>query len=368
MRWRDWPETRELVDETERLLNLNKLGKHGYPGVSIAERIQLLRYQNSLNSQWRRLRLRLHYNGWRTMFEKASRGAVAGTWNGMIGRRALFLEAARRAGCKTLYFEDAPLPGFAACDPQGINYGNSLPRQASFYRQWADSRPSERRSRRWRELASRLPQRPAKRPQSYADSCSSGRQAPAGRFLYCPLQVPADTQVWAFGGWIESMDRFIEVVYRASRALPAGWHLRIREHPSSRRSFGKKLRALQDERFVLWNQGDSKSQIETAEAIVTLNSSVGLHGFLFDKPVIVLGQAYWSFGALTTRVKCAEALCETFFCPTNLDYDDAVRSDFMNYLTQEYLIRIPDGDMRKPFDLASEELAKVAKHLQKTDT
>lgn len=290
-------------------------------------------------------------------------GAAAGTWNGMIGRRSLFLEAARRAGGKTLYFEDAPLPGFVACDPQGINYGNSLPRQASFYRQWADSRPSERRSRQWKELGDYLPQRPAKRPQSYADSGSSGRQSPAGHFLYCPLQVPVDTQVWAFGGWIRSMDHFIEVVYQASRALPAGWHLRIREHPSSRRSFGKKLRALQDERFMLWNQGTSKSQIEAAEAVVTLNSSVGLHGFLFDKPVIVLGQAYWSFEALTTPVKCVEALGETFSRPTKLDYDDAARSDFMNYLVSEYLIHLPAEGMGKPFDLPSSELVKIAKYL-----
>ncbi len=284
----------------------------------------------------------------------------------MIGRRSLFLEAARRAGCKTLYFEDAPLPGFVACDPQGINYGNSLPRQAAFYRQWADSCPPERRSRQWKKWGDCLPQRPPKR-REYEDSGSSVGQDPAGRFLYCPLQVPMDTQVWAFGGWIRSMDHFIEVVYQASRALPAGWHLRIREHPSSRQSFGKKLRALQDERFVLWNQGTSKSQIENAEAVVTLNSSVGLHGFLFDKPVIVLGQAYWNFGALTTRVKCLEGLYETFSCPTNLDYDDAARSDFMNYLVSEYLIRIPDGNMRKPFDLPPSELAKVAKHLQRAD-
>lgn len=114
---------------------------------------------------------------------------------------------------------------------------------------------------------------------------------------------------------------------------------------------------------MLWNQGTSKSQIEAAEAIVTLNSSVGLHGFLFDKPVIVLGQAYWSFEALTTPVKCVEALGETFSRPTKLDYDAAARSDFMNYLVSKYLIRIPDGNMRKPFDLPSSELAKIAKHL-----
>lgn len=163
------------------------------------------------------------------------------------------------------------------------------------------------------------------------------------------------------------MDHFIEIVYQASRALPAGWHCRIREHPSSRQSFDKKLRALQDERFVLWNYGTSKSQIEAAEAVVTLNSSVGLHGFLFDKPVIVLGQAYWSFEALTTRVKCLKFLCETFSCPTNLGYDDAARSDFMNYLVSKYLIRIPDGNMRKPFDLPPSELAKIAKHMQRAD-
>ena len=39
-------------------------------------------------------------------------------------------------------------------------------------------------------------------------------------------------------------------------------------------------------------------------------------GNLFDKSVIVLGQAYWSFEGLTTQVKCVEALGETFSRPT----------------------------------------------------
>lgn len=80
LQWRDWPETREMVAEVEHRFNLNKLGNHGYPGDQMAERIQLLRYQNSINCRWRRLRLRLHYNGWRTMFEKAfERGGSC--WN-----------------------------------------------------------------------------------------------------------------------------------------------------------------------------------------------------------------------------------------------------------------------------------------------
>ncbi len=74
LQWRDWPETRELIAKVEHRFNLNKLGKHGYPGAQMAERIQLLRYQNSINCRWRRLRWRLHYNGWRTMFEKAFEG------------------------------------------------------------------------------------------------------------------------------------------------------------------------------------------------------------------------------------------------------------------------------------------------------
>lgn len=95
------------------------------------------------------------------------------------------------------------------------------------------------------------------------------------------------------------------------------------------------------------------SRAESVEAVVMLNSSVGLHAFLFDKPVIVLGQAYWSFKTLPTQVKCAEALYETFSRPTKLDCNETAHSDFMNYLVSEYLFGFPDGDMGKHFQIAA---------------
>ena len=84
---------------------------------------------------------------------------------------------------------------------------------------------------------------------------------------------------------------------------------------------------------MLWNQGTSKSQIEAAESVVTLNSSVGLHGFLFNKPVIALGQVYWNFEALTTQVNDVRRhFVKHSLNQTKMEYDNAARSDFMSHL------------------------------------
>ncbi|MBC7675855.1 MAG: hypothetical protein H7173_07330, partial [Rhodoferax sp.] len=75
------------------------------------------------------------YNGSRAYFE-CHKDVVAVAWNGLNGSRRAFMEGARDAGARTLYFELAPFKGHITCDPQGVNQMNSLPRNIEYYRNW----------------------------------------------------------------------------------------------------------------------------------------------------------------------------------------------------------------------------------------
>ena len=64
----------------------------------------------------------LQYNGARAYFA-AHPDAVAVCWNGLNGTRRAFMQGARHAGARLLFFELAPLPGRVTIDPNDLVYG-----------------------------------------------------------------------------------------------------------------------------------------------------------------------------------------------------------------------------------------------------
>lgn len=234
-----------------------------------------------------------------------------------------------------LHFEHAPFPGFFVADTEGVNMGNSLSRDYQDYKlQKSDGDEAievfkssiEERTPQKKAIASRMQIRSEENVEE--------------NFIYCPLQVDEDTQLVNYGGWCNTVSRFIENIYTASRFLPAKWSVLIREHPSSRRSYTQKLLNLADSKFCLDNTGSSLEKVKRCRAIATINSSVGLHGFLFDKNVITLGRAMWSFGDMTTEARCPVHLSELFANPDVLSYSNQQRHAFLNYLFEnEFLPR-----------------------------
>lgn len=289
----------------------------------------------------------LQYNRFRRVFE-ADPDAVAVAWNGITGTRRAFMAAAKDAGRKTLYMERSPLPGTVTVDPVGINQQNSLPRDASFYREWSGSDPS-RTGRDWLNLKAKLQARAGKRAdvqQGRAASDLNDRN-----YIFCPLQVPDDTQIRQFSGWVGDIESFISQLAEAAKHLPDGWHLRFKEHPSSKIPLGAALEAAKahcPEKIVIDNQSDTFQQVENARAVVTLNSSVGLQAFYFERPVLVLGQAFFRIPGLVTPVDDAAGLHAQFAQAEGLEYDAAFRNSFMNYLEQVYYPKVSTGSKGRP--------------------
>lgn len=300
-----WPETRARVDAA--LVRAKKPGR-------------------SALARWaKRVLLTGQYNWARHYFTRhPDRMAVA--WNGLTGGRKLFLDAARDAGAAVLHAELAPLPGRITLDPKGVNAEGSIPRDAEAF---GDQPLTD-----WRAMGASLTARPSRR----ADVQQTEGALPDTPFLFCPLQVPDDSQVRLFAGWCRDYAGFIAALTEATAHLPPGWHLRLKEHPSAKESLAPLLAPLlATGRAVLDNATDSFAQLAASQGVVTLNSSMGLQAFFYDKPVITLGRAFFALPDLVTA--CDDQLQTNAAFSAPQGFDQALRDRFMSWLDAVYYPR-----------------------------
>ena len=311
LRFRDWPETPARV---EAALTRAKRQPKG-----------------PLARWFKRQLIRGQYN-WARAYFTAHPDDLALAWNGLTGSRMAFMAGARDAGAATLYAELAPLPGRITLDAVGVNAEGSVPQDPGFYRDWAQDQDMSN----WREIGAGLTARASRR----ADVGHGGGALPETPFLFCPLQVPDDSQVTLFAGWCGGMDGFLAALAQAAQALPEGWHLRLKEHPSAKQSLAPLIAPLlAGGRVVLDNASDSFAQVAASRGVVTLNSSMGLQAFFHDKPVVVVGRAFFALPGLVTPAPDLPALEAAFADPGSLGFDPALRAAFMAWLDRVYYPR-----------------------------
>ena len=287
--------------------------------------------RSGLGRAAKRAFLRGQYN-WACRYLPREPPKVVACWNGLKGHRRLAMEAARVNGHATLFLEEAPLPGRITVDLAGVNAASSLPRLPDFYHRWqADQRNLDPLA--WRRVRSELAPRPAATRRDVRQTAGRGDLANQP-YVFCPLQVPGDSQITVFGDWIASVEEMIDHVVAASAALPDGWHLRLKEHPSARRSLTGRVAAMSGGRVVLDNDTDTMEQVAAARAVLTINSSVGFEALFFDKPVIVLGHAFYGLDGIVTRARSRPDLERCLAAAGALSFDAALRNAFMSYATE----------------------------------
>lgn len=292
--------------------------------------------------------IRMQYNWSRRHFRRHP-DRIAVCWNGITGSRSAFMQGARDAGARHLYVELAPFPGRVTIDPEGVNALNSVPRDPAFFTRWAAGAPA-RQGPGWRRLGQNLSARASRR----GDVAQGGADALAsqGKFLFCPLQVPDDSQIRLFSGWVGSVPAMLDILADAAGALPDDWHIRVKEHPSARVRLGGAVDAAVNRaggRLVVDNETDTFAQVAGSGGVVTINSSVGLQAFFHDRPVIVLGEAFYALPGLVHLADGPGALHRLLATPEALTFDPALRAAFMNYLDQVYYPRLEiaaDGSAR----------------------
>jgi hypothetical protein len=125
----------------------------------------------------------------------------------------------------------------------------------------------------------------------------------AGRpFVYFPLHVTDDYKIKRVIPHCEDQASLIEQV---SAALPHGYDLVLKEHPMSvgRNTLGMLRRLTRiDNVKLLEPYASSHELIKNAEAVAVISSTVGLEALMYARPVLTLGQPFYSGYGITLDV------------------------------------------------------------------
>lgn len=269
--------------------------------------------------------LRLQYN-WIYKRLEQTRPEQVLIYNGLNGVNFLASAACKELDLPQLYFERAPLQDRIQIDSRGVNFESSVPTDIEFYRSLKENEFAAYSG------ADYVEKFRVNNESSAVGNLHGGNELGSKSYVFCPLQVPRDTQVTVFGGWIEGIPHLLDSLDKASRRLPTDFHLRIKEHPSSPVSFSHRIESYDNPKLVLDNEHDVYDQVAHSQGVVTINSSVGLEAFLFEKPVVTIGRALYSFGDMTTRATDLDSLCEAMAEFPNLSFCQLERDRFVKFL------------------------------------
>jgi hypothetical protein len=113
-------------------------------------------------------------------------------------------------------------------------------------------------------------------------------------FVYFPLHVTDDYKITRI---IPHCVDQVSLVEQVADALPVGHDLVLKEHPMSiGRNSMRLLRRLRRRPNVRLVEPYTSTHelIERSEAVAVISSTVGLEALLYDKPVLTLGQPFYS--------------------------------------------------------------------------
>ncbi len=147
------------------------------------------------------------------------------------------------------------------------------------------------------------------------------------KVLFIPFQQPNDTVVRYFSGPIDSFDNFHNVVSRLPSQLAEQWCVVYKKHPVED-EVSHVSGAINADEFNVYDL------IEMADALVLINSGVGLYGMMFAKPVYILGDAWYKHEDMNVVVKDESSLASHInagFVP-----DRNVVQRFIYYLRYEF--------------------------------
>ncbi len=254
---------------------------------------------------------------------KRKNADVIGVWNGQKLPSSAIALAAQLQGKKVVYFENGLLPDTTTCDWSGVNCLNSLPDDPDFYKRFDSDKP--------------LPQHLIPRAPARAKAKGIDVDTLPPRFVFVPFQVETDSQIITNSPWIKSMGQLYQHLQSAMDSINDDeLYLVIKEHPSELKRHDE-LHQLHP-RILFANQCDTKALIDKAEAVLTVNSTVGLESLLLNKPVMVMGKACYALQGVCQKISDENALVEGLRDPKFCYGNVAVRRGFLNFLHAYYVI------------------------------
>ncbi len=247
--------------------------------------------------------------------------ARALVFNGFLMPDALTLEVSKALGRERLVMELGFFPKMLQYDRKGINYDSTLPRDPAFYRMVED--------RIGKDMPADLVRRQSKQKGSKTVSLPPS-------YVFVPFQVPSDMQVLAHSPWIRDMVHFYEVIARLADRQP-DVHFVIKEHPSFPLSIRGHVKPHARIHFA--NHNETRGLIEGADAVIVMNSTVGLESVFLGKKVITIGNAPYNVDGLVLHAGDDGELASAFERLKDWRPDANLRTTVIRYIYNVFLLR-----------------------------
>lgn len=264
-------------------------------------------------------------------------------WNGILYRQAIALEIAKLHGIKPVYVEAGLLPNRITVDRKGVNFNNSVPRERAFFEAYHNERG----------LPSTLIPRNPKNAKKFA---MAPKTVLPDRYVFIPFQVDYDTQILVHSPWIKNMRMLFDLIERMAEKVPELSFV-FKEHPSSIKAYPDlHRRAARHERLLFANGYPTQQLIEQSEAVITVNSTVGIESLLFHKRVMVLGNAFYAIDGIAKGIGNEADLAESLRMLSQWHVEKALIDNFLKYLYYDYLI---EGDFETENPRQMEQIARI---------
>jgi len=251
-------------------------------------------------------------------------------WNGHKYRDNILKAVNKHFSIPMLYLENGLLPDSTTYDDQGINALNSIPRDPVFFKHGKFGQYKSR------TIVGR----------QYKRKVSTPKNKLPQRYLLVPFQKERDSQILENSPHIKSMTQLFHYVKEAVDASSLGdIHVIFRAHPSSNASY-KTLRDIANKHPKLHFDESTplNDAIGNADAVITINSSVGLEALLLNKKVIVMGDAYYSLKGLALTAQDSISLTSAINDLPDFKIDAQLRNQFLAYLANIYIV---EGNWQK---------------------
>lgn len=246
-------------------------------------------------------------------------------WNGLTFRQAIALEIAKLYNIQAIFIENGTMPNRITIDKKGVNFLNSVPRNKSFYQQYSNENI----------LPTSLIPRIAKNSKKFKKiSCEDYLPK---NYIFVPFQVDYDTQIMLYSPWIKNMTQLFEVIEQIAQELNI--HFVFKEHPTSVKNYPTlHKRASKNPNLYFANGCETQTLIENANAVITINSTVGIESLLFGKKVITLGNSYYNIEEIVLNVQTKDKLKLALKNLSSWKPNSVLVNNFLKYLYYDYLV------------------------------
>lgn len=138
------------------------------------------------------------------------------------------------------------------------------------------------------------------------DPISNSESIVCKDYIFIPFQVSYDSQLLVHGNWINDNISLVEFVCRSLNELGLIIKIVVKEHPREyvNYNFRKKLSKYN----VLFSNAGTVDLIQKSKLIVTINSTVGFEAIVFNKPVVITGNAFYESIPVILKSNCQEEL------------------------------------------------------------